>query len=99
MLVRSEPVIFGLPIVMNPVMAIPFILCPLVCCGIGYAAMYSGFAGLIIVDVPWCLPPVVNGFIATGGDIGMVIAQLVCIAVSVLIWMPFVKIRNNEIQN
>ncbi len=95
----NEPVIFGLPIVMNPVMAIPFILCPLVCCGIGYAAMYSGFAGLIIVDVPWCLPPVVNGFIATGGDIGMVITQLVCIAVSVLIWMPFVKIRNNEIQN
>lgn len=94
----NEPVIFGLPIVMNPVMAIPFILVPIVCCGIGYASMYFGFAGLIICDVPWCLPPIVNGFIATGGNLGMVITQAVCIIVSVFIWMPFVKVRNKEIK-
>lgn len=92
----NEPVIFGLPIVMNPVLAIPFILVPIVSCGIGYAAMYFGFAGLIISDVPWCLPPVVNGFIATGGNIGMVLTQAACIVVGTFIWMPFVKIRNAE---
>jgi PTS system cellobiose-specific IIC component len=93
----NEPVIFGLPIVMNPIMAIPFILVPIVCCGIGYAAMSLGFAGLIISDVPWCFPPVINGFIATGGSIGMVVTQLICIIVSVFIWMPFVKMRNSEV--
>lgn len=95
----NEPIIFGIPIVMNPVMAIPFIVCPVVCVLIGYVAMTSGFAGLIISDIPWCLPPVINGFIATGGNIGMVITQIVCIVVCVFIWIPFVRIRNKEIAN
>ena len=94
----NEPVIFGIPIVLNPVMAIPFILAPVVCCIIGYASIYFGFAGKVISDIPWCLPPVVNGFIATGGDIATVITQLVCIAVTVVIYLPFVKIRNKEAQ-
>lgn len=93
----NEPIIFGIPIVMNPVMAIPFIICPVVCVLIGYAAMSVGFAGLIISDIPWCLPPVINGFIATGGNMGMVITQIVCIVVCVFIWIPFVRIRNKEV--
>lgn len=93
----NEPMIFGIPIVMNPIMAIPFILCPVVCALIGYFAMSAGFAGMIISDIPWCMPPVVNGFIATGGNIGMVITQIICIVISVLIWIPFVSIRNKEV--
>lgn len=90
----NEPILFGLPVVLNPIMAIPFILCPVVCCSIGYASIYFGFTSKIISDVPWCLPPVVNGFIATGGDLKTCLVQLTCIVISVLIWMPFVKMRN-----
>lgn len=93
----NEPILFGLPIVLNPIMAIPFILCPVVCCLIGYASIYFGFASKIISDVPWCLPPIVNGFIATGGDIRTCIVQMLCIIISVAIYLPFVMIRNKEI--
>lgn len=95
----NEPILFGLPIVLNPIMSIPFILCPVVCCFIGYASIYFGFASKIISDVPWCLPPVVNGFIATGGDIKTCIVQIICIIISIVIYLPFVKIRNKEIKN
>lgn len=93
----NEPILFGLPIVLNPIMAIPFVLCPVICCSIGYASIYFGLSAKIISDVPWCLPPVINGFIATGGDLMTCLVQLICMVISILIWIPFVKIRNKEV--
>lgn len=40
------------------------------------------------------MPPLVNGYLATAGDFGAVLTQLVCIVVSVLIYLPFVKVSN-----
>lgn len=94
----NEPVIFGLPIVMNPLLAIPFVITPSVCALIGYLSIKSGFAAPIISDIPWSMPPVVNGFIATGGDINTAITQIFAIVVSVFIWLPFVIVRNKEIE-
>lgn len=91
----NEPMIFGLPIVMNPIIAIPFILTPIVTCIIGYLAMYLGICSKFVSAVPWVVPPCLNGFIATGGDIRMALVQAVCLVVSTLIYIPFVKIRNN----
>jgi PTS system cellobiose-specific IIC component len=90
----NEPVLFGLPIVMNPVLAIPFILCPVVSCAIGYAAIYFGFSAKLICNVPWVMPPFINAFLASGGDLRTVLVQLVCMVVCCFIWFPFVKIRN-----
>lgn len=92
----NEPLIFGLPIVLNPILAIPFILAPMVCATIGYVATYIGFAAKAYVMIPWCLPPVVSGLLATGGHLGTAITQIICIAVSTLIYFPFVKMRNKE---
>ncbi|WP_086349231.1 PTS sugar transporter subunit IIC [Candidatus Enterococcus clewellii] len=92
----NEPLIFGLPIMLNPILAIPFILTPLVTGTIGYVATYLGFAAKAVVMVPWPMPPLVNGYLATAGDFGAVITQLVCIIVSVLIYLPFVKVSNRQ---
>ncbi|MGC6768470.1 PTS sugar transporter subunit IIC [Enterococcus sp. LJL128] len=92
----NEPVIFGMPIMLNPILAIPFILTPLVTGTIGYVATALGFAAKAVVMVPWPMPPLVNGYLATAGDLGAVITQLICIIVSVLIYLPFVKISNRQ---
>ncbi len=92
----NEPVIFGMPIVFNPIYAIPFILTPVVCCAIGYLSIATGFAAKIYVNIPWSLPPVVNGFVATGGDLNTAITQLFCIFISVLIYIPFVRMSNKQ---
>ena len=88
----NEPVIFGMPIMLNPILAIPFIITPLVTGTIGYFATLTGFAGKAVVMVPWTTPPIINAWLSTAGSMGAVVTQLVCIMVSVLIYLPFVKI-------
>jgi PTS system, lactose/cellobiose family IIC component len=90
----NEPVIFGMPIMLNPILAIPFILVPIITGTIGYIATSIGFAAKAVVMVPWPMPPLVNGYLATAGDIGAVITQLVCIVVSILVYLPFVMVAN-----
>lgn len=93
----NEPLIFGLPIMLNPILAIPFIITPMITGTIGYFATAAGFAAKAVVMVPWPMPPIVNAYIATAGDIGAVITQLVCIVVAVLIYLPFVKIADKMV--
>lgn len=90
----NEPVIFGMPIMLNPILAIPFILTPLVTGTIGYVATSLGFAAKAVVMVPWPMPPIVNAYLATAGDIGAVITQVICIVVAILIYLPFVLVMN-----
>ncbi|NJE80969.1 PTS sugar transporter subunit IIC [Olsenella sp. SW781] len=87
----GEVVIFGLPIVLNPILAIPFVIVSLVTGCIGYFATVIGFAAPAVFLVPWPTPPIINALIATSGNIGAVITQLICIVVGVLIYLPFVK--------
>ena len=90
----NEPVIFGMPIMLNPILAIPFIATPLITGTIGYVATSLGFAAKAVVMVPWPMPPIVNAYLATAGDIGAVVTQIICIIVSILIYIPFVKVSN-----
>lgn len=94
----NEPLIFGLPIMLNPILAIPFIITPLVTGTIGYFATAIGFAGKAVVMVPWPTPPIINAYIATAGSIGAVITQLICIVVAVLIYLPFVKVADKMVK-
>lgn len=95
----NEPLIFGLPLVLNPIMMIPFIVAPLVSASIGYFSTYIRFAGAAVVDVPWTTPVFINSYLATGGSIGAVITQAICLIVCILIYLPFVKMANNELKD
>lgn len=92
----NEPLIFGMPIVLNPILAIPFIITPLVTGTIGYFATLTGFAARAYVYTPWPTPPLISGFLATGGNWGAVITQALCIVISVLIYLPFVKVAETQ---
>ncbi|MTD38900.1 PTS sugar transporter subunit IIC [Erwinia sp. CPCC 100877] len=92
----NEPLIFGLPIVLNPIMAIPFVLTPLVTAALGYFATFIGFAGAAYVEVPWTTPVFINAYLSTGGSIGAVVTQAIGLVLSVLIYLPFVKIAGSQ---
>ena len=92
----NEPMIFGMPIVLNPLLAIPFVLAPMITAAIGYVATATGFAGAAMITVPFTVPPIINAYLTTAGSIGAVITQIICIIVSILIYVPFVKLLNRQ---
>ena len=86
----NEPVVFGFPIVMNPIMFIPFIVVPVLAALIVYGAIAIGFlqpfSGVLL---PWSTPMVISGLLV-GGWQGAVV-QIVILAVSVAVYYPFFK--------
>ena len=92
----NETMIFGLPIVLNPIYAIPFMIAPIVCATIGYFLTASGFAIPLAYNVPWTTPPILSAFVGSGGHIGTTITQIIAIGSTVLIYAPFVLIANKQ---
>jgi PTS system, lactose/cellobiose family IIC component len=90
----NEPMTFGLPIVLNPLLVVPFIITPLVTGSFAYFMTKIGFAGVCIYAMPWTTPPILSAWLATGGNLGAVITQILCIAISILIYAPFVLVAN-----
>ena len=90
----NEPVIFGYSIVYNITMIIPFVLLPAIGIIMGYAATALNFMNECVVYIPWTTPPLLSGYLATGGDFRAVIVQIIIIAVGVLLYLPFVKIND-----
>lgn len=92
----NETVIFGMPIVLNPLLDIPFILAPLICLTVGYFLIQIGFCPRVIMEVPWVMPPILMGFLVTGGSIYGAISHLICICISVLVYAPFIYIYERK---
>jgi len=92
----NEPVIFGLPIVLNPIMVIPFIIIPLVLTVITYLATLFGLVNATSVMAPWTLPAPIGAYLATGGDWRAIVLVLFNIAVSVIIYFPFFKMYDRK---
>ena len=85
----NEPVIFGLPMVMNATLFIPWILAPLVSVVIAYAGFASGLVPLTTgAQVPWTMPAIISGFLATNSIMGSVLQIVQMLAVG-LIYLPF----------
>lgn len=93
----NEPVIFGMPIVMNPLLIIPFILAPIVLVIITYVAMSFGLVAKPNgVAVPWTTPLLISGYLATGGKISGIVMQVINFAVAILIYYPFFRLWDQK---
>ncbi len=90
----NEPVIFGLPIVLNPILGIPFMLAPIVSASVGYFLTSVGFAKVMTIISPWTTPAGLQAFLNAGGDLNTGIAQIIAILATVLVYTPFVLISN-----
>ena len=85
----NETVTFGIPLVLNPILGIPFILAPVACIFVGWLLVTIGFCPPIVIEVPWTMPPLLLGFLATGGSIMGAVSQIIVIALSTVIYIPF----------
>lgn len=88
----NEPLIFGMPIVFNLPMIIPFVLLPIIQTIIAYLATAGGLISKTVVYIPWVTPPVISGWLATGGDWRASVLQVFLIVLGVIIYLPFLKI-------
>ncbi|BAB07638.1 PTS cellobiose transporter subunit IIC [Halalkalibacterium halodurans] len=87
----NEPIIFGLPIVMNPLIIVPWILSPMIVTLVTYFSMASGLVPPPTgVAVPWTVPFFINGIMATNSIAGGLL-QLVNLMIVFMIWYPFLK--------
>lgn len=92
----NEPIIFGLPMVLNPMMAIPFFIVPPVTVLISFCAMYFGLVPYPTgVTVPWTLPAPFGGWMMCGDWRGGVL-QLVVIVIGGLIYYPFITALDKQ---
>lgn len=87
----NELLLFGLPIILNPALVIPFLLTPLVLLAISYGAVGSGLAPMPVHEISWTTPPFINAYLATDSWRGVAL-QAFNFAVGTLIYIPFVDI-------
>ena len=92
----NELVLFGLPVILNPLMFIPFIITPMVLTTVTWGAMELGLVARTVQSVHWAMPPVIGGYIATGGHLSGSIMQIVNIGIGLLIYLPFVKMADRR---
>lgn len=91
----NELMVFGLPIIFNPIMLIPFVVVPLVSFSVSYIALSAGFVPLITSEVAWTTPIILGGYCATGSFSGSML-QIVNVIIGVLIYLPFVKLYDKR---
>lgn len=88
----NEPVLFGLPIILNPIMLIPFNIVPLVMVTTQYIAMSIGLVARPLgIAFPWPTPAIISGFL-TVGDISGSLMQIANLFIGALIYLPFLRI-------
>lgn len=94
----NEPMIFGLPVVANPVLALPFIVAPIACGTVAYFATSTGLVGKAFIEAPWVMPCFFGAYLSTS-DPKAVLLLLVNFAVSYAIWAPFIKAYEHRLES
>lgn len=92
----NEPVIFGTPIVMNPIYFIPWLLAPTLNTTIVWLAFKSGFVAKIIAIPPWTMPAPIGAIIATNSGTAALVV-LSSLIVSAIVFYPFLKIHEKQL--
>ena len=92
----NEPLIFGLPIIYNPALAIPFMTAPIVSMSIYYLAMKLNMINAIIAQVPWQAPVGIGAFLGTA-DIKAVPLAIICAVAAFLVYWPFIRRYDNQL--
>ncbi|KGY12956.1 diguanylate phosphodiesterase [Vibrio tubiashii] len=90
----NEILLFGLPIILNPRLFLPFLLCPIANVLVSMLCVSTGLVASPSVSVPFNSPIFINAFMATNGDLSAVLLQAFNIILGVLIYLPAVKMLN-----
>lgn len=95
----NEPIIFGMPVCLDPIYLIPFLFVPLLNALVAYFAMLWHFVPYVQLEVSWTLPPILSGALATNSWQGAVLS-IILLVVDTLIYIPFVAIAaDRDVKN
>lgn len=86
-----EPIMFGLPVVMNGFLLIPFVLTHTLCAALTYWLTSIGFVGKMYLNLPWATPSPILGYMGAGGSIGGALVVFINLAIGLVIFYPFWK--------
>lgn len=96
----NESVMYGLPVVLNPILMIPFLLIPGILSLVAYFFTVTGIVPPTYVAIPWITPVGISGFMATGASgIGSIMAGLLSVlnfSIAVIIYLPFVRVAEKQ---
>lgn len=92
----NEPVVFGVPLVMNPYMMIPYTLSTLTLSAGTYLLMLFNIIGRAVANIPWTIPPLFSHYLVTGGNIPAVIWGIAELFIAGAIYYPFFKAMEKQ---
>jgi cellobiose PTS system EIIC component len=92
----NEPIFFGLPIVLNPVFMIPYVLNALILTAATYVLMQSSLLRQPFVNVPWTTPPIVGHYLVTGGDWRAAVWGACSIGIAMMVYWPFARAAERQ---
>lgn len=88
----NEPIFFGMPIVLNPIFMVPYVLNALLLTTCSYLLMDWNIIQRPFVNVPWTTPPIIGHYLVTGGDWRAAVWGAVSIVIAMTVYYPFAKI-------
>lgn len=86
-----EPIMFGLPVVMNGFLLIPFVLTHTLTAALTYWLTKIGFVGKMYMSLPWATPSPILGYLSAGGSIGGFVVVFINFVIGLVIFYPFWK--------
>lgn len=95
----NEPVMFGLPVVLNTIYFIPFMIAPLVNVTLAYIVTQIGWVNPVQVAMPQVMPPILQAWLATNYDWRAIVLAIVNMIIALLIYLPFVLAANKVKEN
>jgi lactose/cellobiose-specific phosphotransferase system IIC component len=87
----NEILLFGLPIILNPRLALPFFCVPMINVTLALAAAKAGLIDPVVASLPLNSPVLLNAYLATGGDYSALLLQLGLLGLGVLVYAPFIR--------
>nr|WP_086939186.1 PTS sugar transporter subunit IIC [Thaumasiovibrio occultus] len=93
----NEPVIFGTPVVLNPILFLPFVFAPVINATIAFFAVKTGIVGMSFITTPWTTPALLGASWGSGWTITPVALVLLLLVLDVLIYLPFFKMFEKQV--
>ena len=92
----NELLLFGLPIVLNPILLVPFFLAPFLNLGVALCMMKLGLFTIIPTSIPWMSAPLYSAYLGSHGSIWAIVTQALCIVLDGLVYFPFLVIASRQ---
>lgn len=95
----AEPIMFGLPVVMNPIFMIPVAVIPSLNLALAYFFTSIGWLGKMVAISPWITPPIIQTWVSTAGNIPATVFSALLFIMDIIIYIPFVIASNKVAKN